>query len=103
MAERRRERRPREIGLISREPVLAKILAQRRPILIGEEGYYWLVSWLAKIGAILRSEENIAYNIVMMVDYVAMDYLLSLLEAVTGLKVLGIMRRKTGRVASRRL
>ncbi len=55
--------RPQEIGLISREPVLAEILARRRPILIGEEGYMWLVGWVADVGRILRSRETIAYTI----------------------------------------
>ena len=56
-----------ELRIISPKPVLAEILAQRKPLLIGEEGYYWLVDWIARIGTILRNRDTIAYTIANMI------------------------------------
>ena len=69
-----------EIGFISREPVLAKILASRKPIILGEEGYMWIVDWIATIGSIIRSRENIAGMIVGTIDSLALQAFLSLLS-----------------------
>ena len=72
MAERREELR-----IISPEPVLAHLLASRKPVLIGEKGYYWLVSWVATIGSIMRSREYIAYNLAYLASYAVMSLVFS--------------------------
>lgn len=57
------QRRVTEIRLVSPEPVLAEILRRRKPILMGEAGYYWLVDWIESIGRILRNRDMIAYSV----------------------------------------
>lgn len=52
-----------EIRFISPEPVLAKVLRQRKPLIIGEAGYYWIVDWVESIGKILRNRDMIAYSV----------------------------------------
>ena len=69
-----------ELRIISPEPVLAQLLASRKPILIGEKGYYWVVSWIATIGSIMRSREYIAYNLAYLASYVVMDLVFATLK-----------------------
>lgn len=69
-----------DIGLISREPVLAKILASRRPLLIGQEGYNYIVSMIATVGTILRSREHLIGLIVGTIDSMALSAVFSVLS-----------------------
>ena len=90
---RREPPRPREVGFISREPVLAEILASRKPLLIGEEGYRWLVQWIADVGRILRARETIAYTVAYTVLNAGMMVLLDTMTRLTGVDLARLVGR----------
>ena len=54
--------------IISEDPVLASILSTRKPLVLHEDTYNWVVSWVEDVGRHIRSREfrvsTVAYLIV---------------------------------------
>lgn len=76
--------RERELRIISSEPILARILEHRRPILISKEGYDWIVGWIRDVGIILRSREMIARSIAMAIQHIGVTFMVELLTNLMG-------------------
>jgi len=57
-------RRRVRIRVIAPYPVLAKILAKHKPILISKEGWDYIVNWVADVGTVMRSREYMVSVIV---------------------------------------
>lgn len=71
----------KEIRIISSEPVLAEILRYRKPIFISQEGWDWIVDWIATIGSIMRSREYIAYNLAYSISYLVFYGIVEIIDA----------------------
>lgn len=94
--EQRREARRanvRELRIISPEPVLVKVLRARKPILLSETGYEWLLAWVEDVGRVLRSRESMVYNIAMTVNYLAFVAIAGILEAFGAKTLAKFLRR----------
>ena len=83
---------PRRLRIISDEPVLARLLRKRRPLLIGREGYEWILAWMEDVGIVLRSRENIVLNAAFVANYAILAGIVSLLEAL-GIRLPRLLRR----------
>jgi len=87
----------KQIRLISPEPVLAEILAKRKPILISDVGWKWIVSWIAEIGSIMRSRDYIAFNIAYMASYMVLDMAFAVMSKLGFTEKFSILKRLVGR------
>ena len=69
-----------KIRVIAPYPTLAVILSQHKPLLISEEGWDYIVSWVADIGAVIRSR---AYMVSVAVSLITQVLLSSLISSVS--------------------
>jgi len=51
------EGRDERIRFISPEPVLAQALRKRKPVILSEAGYKYVVDWVEDVGRVLRSRD----------------------------------------------
>ncbi|MCW4048246.1 MAG: hypothetical protein NWE89_00785 [Candidatus Bathyarchaeota archaeon] len=81
------------LRLISPNPRLAIILAEREPRVISKEINDWAIQWVADVGSIMRSREFLAYTAAL---YGSMGLMSGLLRLIPDVALLDTFLKRLG-------